>query len=141
MDGRGRAMDNVFIERLWRSVKYEEVYLRDYTDGWHAESVAGRVLPLLQRGADPPGARLPHARRGLLPTRLKRREAARTKIELKSRKKNDSWLAHQKLKQLQRPRGTYGGPAGRQLYLIQPVWAPNQWGPPQADDIVKSNDL
>lgn len=38
MDGRGRAIDNVFIERLWRSVKYEEVYLRDYTDGWHAES-------------------------------------------------------------------------------------------------------
>lgn len=30
MDGRGRAMDNVFTERLWRSVKYEEVYLRDY---------------------------------------------------------------------------------------------------------------
>jgi len=30
MDGRGRAMDNVFTERLWRSVKYEEVYLNDY---------------------------------------------------------------------------------------------------------------
>ena len=30
MDGRGRALDNVFIERLWRSVKYEEVYLRSY---------------------------------------------------------------------------------------------------------------
>lgn len=38
MDGRGRAIDNVFIERLWRSVKYEEVYLKDYTDGWQAES-------------------------------------------------------------------------------------------------------
>jgi putative transposase len=37
MDGRGRALDNVFVERLWRSVKYEEVYLRDYTDGWEAE--------------------------------------------------------------------------------------------------------
>lgn len=37
MDGRGRAIDNVFIERLWRSVKYEEVYLHDYTDGWQAE--------------------------------------------------------------------------------------------------------
>jgi len=31
MDGKGRAMDNVFNERLWRSVKYEEVYLNDYT--------------------------------------------------------------------------------------------------------------
>ena len=30
MDGRGRALDNVFVERLWRSVKYEEVYLRGY---------------------------------------------------------------------------------------------------------------
>ena len=30
MDGRGRCMDNVFVERLWRSVKYEEVYLKDY---------------------------------------------------------------------------------------------------------------
>jgi putative transposase len=29
-DGRGRALDNVFVERLWRSVKYEEVYLKDY---------------------------------------------------------------------------------------------------------------
>lgn len=32
MDGRGRAMDNIFLERLWRTVKYEEVYLRDYQD-------------------------------------------------------------------------------------------------------------
>jgi putative transposase len=33
MDGRGRALDNVFIERLWRTVKYEEVYLKDYATG------------------------------------------------------------------------------------------------------------
>lgn len=37
MDGRGRALDNVFVERLWRTVKYEEVYLKDYQDGWEAE--------------------------------------------------------------------------------------------------------
>jgi putative transposase len=38
MDGRGRALDNVFVERLWRSVKYEEVYLHDYATGgeYHA---------------------------------------------------------------------------------------------------------
>lgn len=30
MDGRGRALDNIFVERLWRSVKYEEVYVKDY---------------------------------------------------------------------------------------------------------------
>lgn len=32
MDGRGRAFDNIFVERLWRTVKYEEVYLHDYED-------------------------------------------------------------------------------------------------------------
>ena len=32
MDGQGRVIDNIFIERLWRSVKYEEVYLKDYVD-------------------------------------------------------------------------------------------------------------
>jgi transposase InsO family protein len=31
MDGRKRALDNVFIERLWRTVKYEDIYLKDYT--------------------------------------------------------------------------------------------------------------
>jgi putative transposase len=31
-DGRGRAMDNIFVERLWRSVKHEEVYLKDYAN-------------------------------------------------------------------------------------------------------------
>lgn len=33
MDGRGRALDNVFVERLWRTVKYEDIYLRDYASG------------------------------------------------------------------------------------------------------------
>ncbi len=33
MDGKGRALDNVFTERLWRKVKYEEIYLKDYVDG------------------------------------------------------------------------------------------------------------
>jgi putative transposase len=33
MDGRGRAIDNIFIERLWRSVKYEHIYLHAYDDG------------------------------------------------------------------------------------------------------------
>ena len=35
-DGRGRALDNIFCERLWRSVKYEEVYLKDYLNGKEA---------------------------------------------------------------------------------------------------------
>jgi putative transposase len=36
MDGRGRYQDNIFVERLWRTVKYEEVYLKDYRDGREA---------------------------------------------------------------------------------------------------------
>ena len=39
MDGRGRWMDNVFIERLWRSLKYEAVYLHELADGFEAERV------------------------------------------------------------------------------------------------------
>jgi putative transposase len=33
MDGRGRAIDNIFVERLWRTVKYENIYLKAYSDG------------------------------------------------------------------------------------------------------------
>ena len=34
MDGKGRALDNIFVERLWRGVKYEDIYLKEYQDGW-----------------------------------------------------------------------------------------------------------
>jgi putative transposase len=37
-DGRGRALDNVFVERLWRSVKYEDIYIKDYEDVPELES-------------------------------------------------------------------------------------------------------
>ncbi len=37
MDGRGRCFDNIFVERLWRTVKYEEVYLKEYWDVWETE--------------------------------------------------------------------------------------------------------
>ncbi len=37
MDGRGRCMDNIFIERLWRSLKYEAVYLHELSDGFQAQ--------------------------------------------------------------------------------------------------------
>lgn len=42
MDGRGRWIDNRFIERLWRSVKYEDIYLQDYGDGLAAGRGLGR---------------------------------------------------------------------------------------------------
>ena len=38
MDGRGRCMDNIFIERLWRSLKYEDIYLKHYADGLEARA-------------------------------------------------------------------------------------------------------
>jgi putative transposase len=44
MDGRGAWRDNVFVERLWRSVKYEEVYLRAYASVSDARSSIGRYL-------------------------------------------------------------------------------------------------
>lgn len=45
MDGRGRALDNVWIERFWRTVKYEEIYPRDYVDGLEAHQKLGVYFP------------------------------------------------------------------------------------------------
>ena len=44
MDGRGRCMHNIFIERLWRSLKYEAVYLRDLADGFQSRRVIGEWI-------------------------------------------------------------------------------------------------
>jgi putative transposase len=44
MDGRGRAIDNVFIERLWRTVKYEEIYLKEYNSGDETNSSLSRFF-------------------------------------------------------------------------------------------------
>jgi len=45
MDGKGRCMDNIFCERLWRTVKYEEVYIRDYESGDAAFRSLKRYFP------------------------------------------------------------------------------------------------
>lgn len=45
MDGRGRALDHVFVERLWRSVKYEEVYIKDYVEVLDALDGLGYYFP------------------------------------------------------------------------------------------------
>ena len=44
MDGRGRCFDNIFVERLWRSVKQEEVYLKEYLNVWEAEESLRRYF-------------------------------------------------------------------------------------------------
>ena len=49
MDGKGRCMDNIFVERLWRSLKYEEVYLNAYATVAEAKAAPGRHQPLPRR--------------------------------------------------------------------------------------------
>ncbi len=55
MDGKGCWRDNVFVERLWKSIKYEEVYLRAYESVSHAKASLGRYLDFYN-------TRRPHSR-------------------------------------------------------------------------------
>jgi putative transposase len=50
MDGRGRWMDNVFIERLWRALKYEDIYLKGYADGREARAGIGEWMAFYNEG-------------------------------------------------------------------------------------------
>ena len=60
MDGRGRFMDNIFIERLWRSIKYEEVHLKAYADAREAQAGIGSWMTFYNfqpaPGDEQPGA-------------------------------------------------------------------------------------
>ena len=49
MDGKGRYSDNIFVERLWRSIKYEEVYLKAYQNGTEARKGIGAFLDFYNR--------------------------------------------------------------------------------------------
>ena len=49
MDGKGRYLDNIFVERLWRSVKYEEGYLKAYQHGTEARKGIGAYLDFYNR--------------------------------------------------------------------------------------------
>ena len=55
MDGTGCWRDNVFVERLWRSIKYEEVYVRAYDSIRAARQGLGRYLDVLQPAQTAPG--------------------------------------------------------------------------------------
>ncbi len=65
----GAHMDNVFIERVWRSLKHEDVYLKGYADGREANNRRRRMLRLLQRAPSSSGARLSRADGRLAPRR------------------------------------------------------------------------
>ena len=86
MDGRGRWMDNVFIERLWRSLKYEDAYLKGYSDGHEAKAGIARWIEFYNRASEHPsvyvieGKRLCWARSGPAGYRALRR--ARSAIDL-----------------------------------------------------------
>jgi putative transposase len=61
MDGKGRCLDNIFIERLWRSLKYECVYLHAWESGSPAKAGVGRSItfynhrrPHTAHGGQPP---------------------------------------------------------------------------------------
>jgi putative transposase len=70
MDGRGRALDNVFIERLWRSLKYELVYPGDFQDGAELHAALAGYFhfynyqrPHQALGYQTPADLYPHARK------------------------------------------------------------------------------
>ena len=64
MDGKGRYLDNIFVERLWRSIKYEEVYLKAYQTVAEARTGINAYLELQPAEASP-GFGLPDPSRGV----------------------------------------------------------------------------
>ncbi len=70
MDGRGRVLDNIFIERPWRSLKYEDVYLKGYDTVPQLIDGVAAYFTLLQPRAAPPGLRLRDAQPCLPPSGL-----------------------------------------------------------------------
>ena len=80
MDGRGRCMDNIFIERLWRSLKYEAVYLHEIADGFTARRVIGEWIGFYNtiRPHSALGGRTPaEAYRGDMPVDMMGKRASR----------------------------------------------------------------
>jgi len=76
-DGRGRATDNIFIERLWRTVKYEEVYLKDYLDVLETVANLRKYFVFLQSRTSASSIGLPDASGDLLSMRGMRRREGR----------------------------------------------------------------
>ncbi|MBL9190327.1 MAG: transposase family protein [Opitutaceae bacterium] len=104
MDGKGRCLDNVFVQRLWRTVKYTEVYLKSYCSLGRYSRPTRNLLPLLLRKPAASRSRLRHTRRGLPRQRTAGRQPMTT------------------------PRiGRLSGP--QKSYLNLPALVSNGWGP------------
>ena len=65
MDGKGRYLDNIFVERLWRSIKYEEVYLESLPDRRRGPNWDQYLPGVLQPAEASPGFGLPDPSRGV----------------------------------------------------------------------------
>ena len=65
MDGKGRYLDNIFVERLWRSIKYEEVYLKAYQTVAEARTGINAYLEFYKPAEASPGFGLPDPSRGV----------------------------------------------------------------------------
>lgn len=102
MDGRGRWMDNVFIERLWRSVKYEEVYLKGYESITEARRELAACFGLPQSPAQAPGARRQDPGPGLLVYTTDRTVSC---LKSDSSPKNQTMLSRQTRPPLRESRG------------------------------------
>jgi putative transposase len=69
MDSKGRVYDNMFVERLWRSVKYEEVYLKDYVEVPEALEGIGGYFRFYNNERPHQAREVPHACGGPLQPR------------------------------------------------------------------------
>jgi putative transposase len=83
MDGRGRCLDNVFLERLWRSLKYEDSCLRDYADGLELENGLFDGFAHYTDERPPPGTGLRDVAGGVSLPRVARREAGEVGVEIR----------------------------------------------------------
>ena len=129
MDGRGRFMDNIFIERLWRSIKYEEVHLKAYADGREARAGIGSWMTFYN-------FRRPHqAMNNQTPMAVWRAgmdkiEAAARAVDMPLRLDNANALpTYPQQKQKQQKQLDLEGQGQARLHLkSNPSWS-HEWGP------------
>jgi hypothetical protein len=98
MDGPRPLVDNVFIERLWRSLKYEDVYLKGYADGHEARRGIAEWVAF----ASAPGARRPHAHGGLARGNRRRRAASSDSLRPPAKKRDRNSCGYRNLRLLWR---------------------------------------